>query len=120
MLAFARETKLMETTFVQPADVAGADYRNRIWTVAEEVPFAGHPSLGTAADLLRMVRGERADALAVAALDTYFTVMAESGLSGSSFTARIVASTHASLVCAALGAWCAFTGPLHGGAPGPA
>jgi trans-2,3-dihydro-3-hydroxyanthranilate isomerase len=48
MLAFARETKLMETTFVQPADIAGADYRNRIWTVAEEVPFAGHPSLGTA------------------------------------------------------------------------
>jgi trans-2,3-dihydro-3-hydroxyanthranilate isomerase len=57
MLAFARETKLMETTFVQPADVAGADYRNRIWTVAEEVPFAGHPSLGTAvAESLR--RGE--------------------------------------------------------------
>jgi trans-2,3-dihydro-3-hydroxyanthranilate isomerase len=48
MLAFARETKLMETTFVQPADVAGADYRNRIWTVADEIPFAGHPSLGTA------------------------------------------------------------------------
>jgi trans-2,3-dihydro-3-hydroxyanthranilate isomerase len=48
MLAFARETKLMETTFVQAADVVGADYRNRIWTVAEEVPFAGHPSLGTA------------------------------------------------------------------------
>ena len=48
MLAFARETKLMETTFVQTASVSGADYRNRIWTVAEEVPFAGHPSLGTA------------------------------------------------------------------------
>jgi trans-2,3-dihydro-3-hydroxyanthranilate isomerase len=48
MLAFARETKLMETTFVQTATVPGADYRNRIWTVAEEVPFAGHPSLGTA------------------------------------------------------------------------
>jgi trans-2,3-dihydro-3-hydroxyanthranilate isomerase len=48
MLAFARETKLMETTFVQTASVAGADYRNRIWTVAEEMPFAGHPSLGTA------------------------------------------------------------------------
>jgi trans-2,3-dihydro-3-hydroxyanthranilate isomerase len=48
MLAFARETRLMETTFVQPASVAGADYRNRIWTVSEEVPFAGHPSLGTA------------------------------------------------------------------------
>ena len=55
----------------------------------------------------------------VAALDTYFTVMAESGLSASGFTARIVASTRASLAAAVLGAWCAFTGPLHGGAPGP-
>jgi trans-2,3-dihydro-3-hydroxyanthranilate isomerase len=57
MLAFARETKLMETTFVQPADVDGADYRNRIWTVAEEVPFAGHPSLGTAV-AVALERGE--------------------------------------------------------------
>src|ERR671914_1960986 len=48
MLAFARETRLVETTFVQAATVPGADYRNRIWTVGEEVPFAGHPSLGTA------------------------------------------------------------------------
>ena len=48
MLAFARETRLSETTFVQPATVAGEDYRNRIWTVGEELPFAGHPSLGTA------------------------------------------------------------------------
>jgi citrate synthase len=81
--------------------------------------IAPDASLGTAADLLRMLRGEAADALSVAALDTYFTAMAESGLSGSSFTARIIASTRASLVCAVLGAWCAFTGPLHGGAPGP-
>ncbi len=48
MAAFARETKLSETTFVQTADADGADYRNRIWTITEEVPFAGHPSLGTA------------------------------------------------------------------------
>src|SRR5919106_3830743 len=46
MLAFAKETRLVETTFVQCSDVA--DYRNRIWTPAEEIPFAGHPSLGTA------------------------------------------------------------------------
>ncbi len=77
------------------------------------------PQLSTAADLLRMLHGRPADATHVAALDTYFTVMAESGLSNSSFAARIIASTRASLVCAALGAWCAFTGPLHGGAPGP-
>lgn len=52
MLAFARETGLSETTFVQSASEAGtsggADYRNRIWTISEEIPFAGHPSLGTA------------------------------------------------------------------------
>ncbi len=76
-------------------------------------------ALGTAADLLRMLHGVPAEEAKVAALDTYFAVMAESGLSGSSFTARVIASTRASLVCAVLGAWCAFTGPLHGGAPGP-
>src|SRR5581483_2387610 len=75
--------------------------------------------LSTAADLLRMWHGAPADPTMVAALDTYFTVMAESGLSGSSFTARIVASTRASLTDAVLGAWCAFSGPIHGGAPGP-
>jgi citrate synthase len=83
------------------------------------MPVAPDRSLSTAADLLRMLHDKPAALPAVAALDTYFTVMAESGLSGSSFTARIVASTHASLAAAVLGAWCAFTGPLHGGAPGP-
>jgi trans-2,3-dihydro-3-hydroxyanthranilate isomerase len=48
MLAFARETKLSETTFVQTATEPGADYRNRIWTIVSELPFAGHPTLGTA------------------------------------------------------------------------
>jgi trans-2,3-dihydro-3-hydroxyanthranilate isomerase len=48
MLAFARETKLSETTYVQSATEPGADYRNRIWTIVGELPFAGHPSLGTA------------------------------------------------------------------------
>ena len=76
-------------------------------------------ALSTSADLLRMWHGEASDPVMVAALDTYFTVMAESGLSASVFTARIVASTRASLADAVLGAWCAFTGPLHGGAPGP-
>jgi citrate synthase len=82
-------------------------------------PIEPDPALSTAADLLRMWHGVPAEPAMVAALDTYFTVMAESGLSASSFTARIVASTHASLAAAVLAAWCAFTGPLHGGAPGP-
>ena len=58
MLAMARETRLSETTFVQSATQAGADYRNRIWTVAGELPFAGHPSLGTAVVVAR-ARGDR-------------------------------------------------------------
>jgi trans-2,3-dihydro-3-hydroxyanthranilate isomerase len=56
MLAFARETRLSETTFVQSAD-GDADYVNRIFTVVEELPFAGHPSLGTAVAVAR-ARGE--------------------------------------------------------------
>jgi trans-2,3-dihydro-3-hydroxyanthranilate isomerase len=57
MLAFARETRLAETTFVQSSYVAGADYRNRIWTVERELPFAGHPSLGTAVAVARAEHG---------------------------------------------------------------
>jgi trans-2,3-dihydro-3-hydroxyanthranilate isomerase len=53
MLAVARELRLAETTFVQSADAEGADYRNRIFTVQQEIPFAGHPSLGTAVAVAR-------------------------------------------------------------------
>jgi len=58
MHAFARETNLSETTFVQTATVEGADYRNRIWMPAAELDFAGHPSLGTAVAVAH-ARGER-------------------------------------------------------------
>ena len=53
------------------------------------------------------------------ALDTYFVAVIDNGLNTSAFTARVIASSGASLVSAALGAYCAFTGPLHGRAPGP-
>ncbi|MFL5827830.1 MAG: PhzF family phenazine biosynthesis protein [Thermoleophilaceae bacterium] len=59
MLAFARETRLSETTFVQSATDDGADYRNRIFMMSGEVPFAGHPSLGTAVAVAR-ARGDEA------------------------------------------------------------
>jgi trans-2,3-dihydro-3-hydroxyanthranilate isomerase len=51
MQAFAKETNLSETTFVLPRDPAIERQRGvrvRIFTVAEELPFAGHPTLGTA------------------------------------------------------------------------
>lgn len=45
MQRFARWTNLSETTFVLRSDVA--DYRVRIFTTEQELPFAGHPTLGT-------------------------------------------------------------------------
>ncbi len=56
MQAIAREMNLSETTFVLPADVADADYRVRIFTPASELPFAGHPTIGTAFALLETGR----------------------------------------------------------------
>jgi PhzF family phenazine biosynthesis protein len=52
MQAFARWTNLSETTFVLPPTTAGASYRVRIYTPMAELPFAGHPSVGTAWALL--------------------------------------------------------------------
>jgi len=48
MAAFARWTNLSETTFLLPPTEAGADYRVRIFTPGGELPFAGHPTLGSA------------------------------------------------------------------------
>lgn len=44
----ARWTNLSETTFVLPATDPEADYRLRIFTPGGELPFAGHPTLGSA------------------------------------------------------------------------
>lgn len=48
MAAFARWTNLSETTFLLPPTVPEADYRVRIFTPGGELPFAGHPTLGSA------------------------------------------------------------------------
>jgi trans-2,3-dihydro-3-hydroxyanthranilate isomerase len=53
MLALAKEMDLSETTFVQSPGADGADYRNRMFTIEREIPFAGHPSLGTAVAVAR-------------------------------------------------------------------
>ncbi len=47
MQRFARWTNLSETTFVLPPSDPQADFRVRIFTPALELPFAGHPTLGT-------------------------------------------------------------------------
>ncbi len=61
MQALAREMNLSETTFILPGDVAAEKDRGvrvRIFTVQEELPFAGHPTLGTAF----VLRSQRAPA----------------------------------------------------------
>ena len=47
MAAFANWTNLSETTFLLQPRMTGADYRVRIFTPQQELPFAGHPTLGS-------------------------------------------------------------------------
>jgi PhzF family phenazine biosynthesis protein len=53
MASFARWTNLSETTFLLPPTDPAADYRVRIFTPGGELPFAGHPTLGSCAAWLR-------------------------------------------------------------------
>src|SRR5215218_10251551 len=48
MVRFARWTNLSETTFLLRPTHPGAEYRVRIFTPGGELPFAGHPTLGSA------------------------------------------------------------------------
>lgn len=52
MQAIANWTNLSETTFVLPAAAPGADYSLRIFTPRAELPFAGHPTIGSAHAIL--------------------------------------------------------------------
>ena len=54
------------------------------------------------------------------ALETYLNTVCDHGLNASTFTARVIASTHSDVISAISGALGALKGPLHGGAPGPA
>ena len=53
MQAIAKEMNFSETTFVLPAEAPGTDARMRIFTPAEELPTAGHPTIGTTFALAR-------------------------------------------------------------------
>ncbi|MEO5720121.1 MAG: PhzF family phenazine biosynthesis protein, partial [Chthoniobacterales bacterium] len=54
MQSIAREFNLSETVFVRPAELAGALRKLRIFTPAAELPFAGHPTIGTAQLLVEL------------------------------------------------------------------
>ncbi len=59
MQSIASEMNLSETTFVFPPSAANADYDVRIFTPAKEIPFGGHPTLGTA-EILKHLAGTTA------------------------------------------------------------
>ena len=63
MQALARQFNLSETTFIMPSDRADAFVR--IFTPDYEMPFAGHPTLGTAAVVHSLSQGARQDAAAI-------------------------------------------------------
>jgi citrate synthase len=84
-----------------------------------KAPVAPDPHAAHAADFLHMLKGVPPTADEAAAFDTYLVSAADHGLNASTFTARVAASTRASLTDAVTAALCALKGPLHGGAPGP-
>jgi citrate synthase len=83
-----------------------------------KAPLPPDPSRPTAADFLRMVNGTAVEERFATALDSYLTTVIDNGLGTSTFAARVIISTRASLASAVVGAYGAFTGALHGGAPG--
>jgi len=75
------------------------------------------PELGHVANFLWMVQGTRPSPERVRALERYFVLLADHGISASTYALRIVLSTRSDLASAMSAALGALKGPLHGGAP---
>lgn len=82
-----------------------------------EAPVDPDPSLGHAADYLRMATGVVPGADAARAVEQYLVATVDHGFNASTFTGRVVASTGADMAGSLVAAVGALTGPLHGGAP---
>ncbi|WP_435154791.1 PhzF family phenazine biosynthesis protein [Haladaptatus sp. DFWS20] len=63
MQDITRETKFSEATFIESSTPRDGGYDVRIFDPAEEIPFAGHPTLGTAFVIREFVRDDRPDEL---------------------------------------------------------
>ena len=79
-------------------------------------PIEPDPSLGVAADFLRMWSGTMPDETASKVFDVALILHADHGMNASTFTARVIASTLSDMHSAVVGAIGALKGPLHGGA----
>jgi PhzF family phenazine biosynthesis protein len=65
MQAFAAWTNLVETTFLLPPENPAASYRLRIFTPTSEIPFAGHPTIGSAQAALQSGFAQARDGLLI-------------------------------------------------------
>lgn len=59
MQLIAREMNFSETTFIFPSKEKGVDAKVRIFTPAEEIPFAGHPTIGSAYVIVKGKKGKK-------------------------------------------------------------
>ena len=103
-----------ELIALAPAIVGGFA---RLREGGEPVDAGGSEHLGVAGRLLHAISGDVPEASRERALDAYFVCCAEHGLNASTFTARVVTSTHSDIASAVCGAVGALKGRLHGGAP---
>src|SRR5215510_13767051 len=87
MQALARQMNLSETTFVLPAGDPGATARVRIFTPGYEMPFAGHPTLGTA-HVVRALRGGTDDRVVLEMKAGLVPVARTAGAGGDTWTLR--------------------------------
>jgi citrate synthase len=83
-------------------------------------PVAVDEALSHAEYFLHQVFGGEIGPERARGCETYLNTVCDHGFNASTFTARVIASTHSDLVSAITGAVGALKGPLHGGAPGPA
>src|SRR5438876_5697500 len=80
-------------------------------------PLESRSELGHAANYLYLLTGQVSNDVQVKQLDAYLVLLAEHGITASTFTARVVASTESDLVSAVVAALGALKDPLDGGAP---
>lgn len=83
-------------------------------------PVPVRSDLSHAAHYLHQVFGEIPTPEQTRGVETYLNTVCDHGLNASTFTARVIVSTHSDILSAVTGAMGALKGPLHGGAPGPA
>ena len=96
--------------------IVGAYWRLR----RGEAPVSIRSDLTHAAFYLHQLFGMEPSPERARALETYLNTVCDHGLNASTFTARVIISTHSDVISAIGGALGALKGPLHGGAPGPA